>query len=498
MKRSFKSDRPLLLLILVVFAALIFYNLDGWLMDDDEGTDFYEVWQFQEGKEPGEDFVAEQQPLFLLAGRTVLDLAGRSPAALRALSATQILLGALALALAVRHLWNDTTAALTLGLLLSSGLIFEQARLFRPDPMMLGWEMAGLAAALLAVGKKRRRWWTVAGVCFGLSILWKPFGVFPVAGLAIYYLDRLRRRPKAWRHIISDGFAFAGPLLIVAGGISLLLYSRLGFYYQEVFRDHAQLGRDSGNLLQPARSLAVFLLLFLTWNNLLTLFLWPLWYLNRGHSQEAPGGGEVVRLLGAQLLSPLIFLLITRPLRVRYFIYLNPTLAVLFAWQLALSFDRFARLRPHLRRYRPLAIVAVISLAAVLARPSLFEGLTRQETGTRDLAAYVAAHTDPNDLVLSDYAGINFFANRDSIREASIIAGGRIEGGIITAEFLIEAIEDHDIEMVLVHVAGGDPIPHQLVRLDDYERFRSYLQGRFVLLTVFNRNGQQIEVYRRR
>lgn len=498
MKRLSKPAPLLLLLLIAVFAGLYFYNIDGWLMDDDEGTDFYEIWQLQKGRQPGTDFVAEQQPLFLLAGRTVLNLAGRSPAALRALSAAQILLGALALAFAVRRLWNHTVAALALSLLLTGGLIYEQARLFRPDPMMLGWELAGLAAALLAAGQQRRRWWALAGLCFGVSILWKPFGLFPVAGLAIYYVDRLRRQPAAWRSIVSDGFAFAIPLLLVAGGVSLLLYAHLGFYYREVFLDHAQLGREAGNLLQPARNLAIFLLLFLTWNNLITLLLWPLWYLNRSHDQRSAAQREAGRLLVTQLLSPLIFLAITRPLRVRYFIYLSPTLSILLAWQLTITLDNFTRQRRSLNRYRPLAVAFVILLAAMLARPSLFAGLTRHETGTRELAAYVADHSDPDDIVLSDYAGINFFAGRDSIREASIIAGGRIQGGIITTDFLIEESETHNVQMVLVHVEGGDPIPHQLVRLDDYQRFRAYLQEHFKLLTTFDRNSQQIEIYHRR
>jgi hypothetical protein len=51
--------------------------------------------------------------------------------------------------------------------------------------------------------------------------------------------------------------------------------------------------------------------------------------------------------------------------------------------------------------------------------------------------------------------------------------------------------------MILIHVEGGDPIPHQLVQLPDYEEFRNHILSNYELLTVFDRTGQQIEVYRR-
>ena len=62
----------LLLFVLAVFAIGYLTNLDGWLMDDDEGAAFYEVWQFQAGQQPGNTFIAENQPLFLWAGKLII------------------------------------------------------------------------------------------------------------------------------------------------------------------------------------------------------------------------------------------------------------------------------------------------------------------------------------------------------------------------------------------------------------------------------------------
>jgi hypothetical protein len=67
----------------------------------------------------------------------------------------------------------------------------------------------------------------------------------------------------------------------------------------------------------------------------------------------------------------------------------------------------------------------------------------------------------------------------------------------VTGELLIDRIETDEVQMVLVHVAGGIPEPHQLVSMVDYDRFGAYLAQHLRLLTVFDRAGQQIEVHQR-
>lgn len=78
-----------------------------------------------------------------------------------------------------------------------------------------------------------------------------------------------------------------------------------------------------------------------------------------------------------------------------------------------------------------------------------------------------------------------------------MIAGGRVTAGIVPREMLIERVEADHVQMALVHVTGGMPLPHQLVALADYEPFRAYLAQHFHLLKAFDRAGHQIEVHRR-
>lgn len=480
-------------LVFVIFCALYFYNISGWLMHDDEGTDFYEVWQLAEGSQPGVDYLAEQQPLYLQSGRFLMTHSKNDVLALRGFAAGQVLLGALILALVVNKIWGQASAVLSLGLLLGSGLLYEQARLFRPDPMMLAWELVGLAAVLTAVHQKKNWLWAVAGGCFGTAVLWKLFGVFPVVGLIIFFAYWLGKERQRWPQIVRTGLFFAIPFLLVAGGGSLLLYSQLGFYYREAFIYHLQANQTNGighQMLIVAGGYLLFLV-----SNAIFFFILPLRYLNR---RQPKGNGLATAVLATQLLTPLIFLLITRPIHLRYYLFLLPTLAVLFAIEAAKMGRTVLQQAPKARPLTPLFILLIVAAGWLMTQPGIPDLLQRQETGTLELAAWVAEQTAPTDVVVSDYAGINYFAKRPSIYEASIIAGAQIDSGAITGALLAERIEEANAKLVLVHVAGGEPTPHQMVNLADYAQFREFLESHFRLVMIFDRAGQQIEVFERR
>ena len=177
MNQSSRNKSLILFAIAVIFLIFLTTNLDAWLIADDEGTDLYEAWRLQEGETPGEDFVAEQQPLFLHLGVILLDTFGHTVKVLRAASTTMVVAGAFLLALAMSRIMGFWVAATSMALILTSGLVVEQARLFRPDPMMFGCGMVALGATLLATHLQNRRWWLFAGALYGLSFLFKPFAV---------------------------------------------------------------------------------------------------------------------------------------------------------------------------------------------------------------------------------------------------------------------------------------------------------------------------------
>lgn len=490
-----KRENYAILILFLIFTLIYVSNITGWVMHDDEGTDFYEVWRFQQGEVPGEDFIAEQQPLYLYAGRALLNLAGHTILPLRLLSAFHILGGTFILALAIRRIWGARIAIMAAGLVLVSGQVYEIARLFRPDPLMLGWELAGLGMVLLAVHTKRRHWWLWAGFCYGVSILWKPFGVIPVVGLVIYFLVRLWREQKRGR-VIMDGLYFSAPFLLAAIGFSMLLYARTGFYYLEPFQYHQGMGQENKLWQQIGMTISVYILFFV--ENMFWLLIFPLAWLNKAKGWLK---SDEMRVLWLLLLSPVIFFLVSRPVYTRYFVYLTPVFALFIAYHLDLAFKKMVAERPSFNRVVPFIIMAILLYAMLIPqigfRPSVLTMLTRSESGTKELAQYVAEHTEPDDIVISDYAGINFFAKRASIYEASIVAQGQIEGGFVTGELLIDRIEEEDVAMVLIHVEGGEPIPHHLINLIDSKTFQAYLAEHFALLTTFDRTGQQIEIYQK-
>ena len=486
---------PLLLLLL---CGLYVFNISGWLIHDDEGTDLYEAWQLQIGNQPGVDFIAEQQPLFLLLGKIVLgfsDDSVQSVRLLRLVSALQVLSGAFFFGWAIRKIWGNHTAALTVGLILTSGLVYQQARLFRPDPMMFAWELFGLGFVMLAVYEGKRPYWAAAGFCYGVAILMKPFGLFPILGLIFFFAYQFYTQRDRWSQIFANGLAFAIPLLLTALGISAILYAALGFYYLEFLAYHVEMGEQRSLLNIFTDFIFSYIGFFLI--HAVTIFILPLAYLSRRHGLESSGGLYKALLL-TQLVVPLSFVAISRPLHPRYFMFLVPVVALLLALEVNKLFSKITLEQPRLTNYFAPSIFVFIAFSALTTWPSISQHLTRKENDTLRLAQFIQTNTAPDDVVVADYAALNFHARRQSIHEASIIAGGQIDSGAVTGALLIDRLEASEAELILIHVEGGDPFPHHIIDLIDFPVFEAYLAEEYEMIELFDRGGQLIEIYQRK
>jgi hypothetical protein len=228
--------------------------------------------------------------------------------------------------------------------------------------------------------------------------------------------------------------------------------------------------------------------------NAIYIFIAPLWLLNRPKNWR---DNKVVRLLLWQLVSPLIFLAMTRPIHLRYFLYLVPILAILLAWQLDLAFVKLEAQNGRVARAFPIVAGVLIVFAVITTQPAVPNMLVRRETDTLELAEYLASITEPEDKILGDYAGINYFAGRDSIYEASIIARAQIDGQVITGEMLIERMEENRVEIIFIHTGGGLIDPH-LSALVDFVLFTTYVDDHFEYVRTFERVEQVIDIYRRK
>ncbi|MCA9918319.1 MAG: hypothetical protein KC445_10225, partial [Anaerolineales bacterium] len=346
-----------------------------------------------------------------------------------------------------------------------------------------------------ALKSAKRAYWSAAGFAYGVAILMKPFGIFPVVGLVFFFAYLLLTQKENWKPIILDGFYFSIPFLLTTLGASALLYSKTGFYYQEAFGYHLEMGQQQIFINRLINIGDRYILFFVI--NAVAAFILPLVFLNR-RSKLGKVAMPYKILLLTQLLVPITFAVISRPLHVRYFMFLIPTLAIFLAIELDMLFRKMASEKPDTTKFSPLIILLFIVFSALSTFPRVIERLTRKEDGTIQLAQFIDELTTPSDVVVADYAGLNFHAKRQSIYEASIIAGGQIGDGIITGALLIEKIELTQAKLVLVHVKGGDPPPHQLTHLIDFPLFEAYLADKYEMVRLFDRGEQLIEVYERK
>lgn len=474
--------------LIVLFAGLVLYlyNIDGWLIADDEGTDLYEIWRISEGDIAGVDVITEQLPVFLLGGVGLGLLSDFNVAVLRGASAVLVLGSAWLVMLIGSELWSRRVGLYGMIIYLLNHLVYTQARLFRPDPWMLAFSVLGLY--LFVVAQRKGAWYLpLCGVAYAAATLCKLFAVLPLAGSLLYLVYRLITRQATLRRSMRDGTLVLVPFLLLTIGSIWAFYPPGSAYYGSVLGQHWKLGSELGLLGRFWKGLAVLALFFV--QNL--AFLFSVSLLHRRAFNHSAG----VAILTCQLPTGLAYLVLSRPLYDRYWLYLVPVFSLLLGSLIDRVLGWIGR---HARKRRLLVNVSMVVMLGLCVAQSfsvILGQATRHEEDTLALASYIADHTSADDLVLSDYATLNFHARRPSVPQASVIARGRIVGGFITGEMLIGEIEARDVKMVVLHVPGGTRAPQHLVHLHDYEAFYAYLNERFCLVDTFDRAGQIFDIY---
>jgi len=432
--------------------------------------------------------ITEQLPVFLLGGLSIGLLRGFSVTWLRGASAVLVLGSAWFVFLLGREVWSSRVGFLGMILYLFNHLVYTQARLFRPDPWMLAFSVLGLYLFVLAQTRARRWCLSLAGITYATATLCKLFGVLPLGGCLLFLIYRAIVRRCSFSRLLEDLALLLVPFLLTSIGGILAFYPPGSAYYGTVLGQHWQLGSQEGLIHRPMKGL-VWMAFFLV-QNAAYLFAIPL--LHRLAVSRKPGEG----ILAWQAPSGLAYFALSRPLYVRYWLYLVPIFSLILGYLIDLSLKWIrSRGRSRARFLIPLIGVFLVMLATAQSVPTILRHARRRENDTLALA-HIAAHSEPDEVVLTDYAGLNFYARRRSIPQASIIAGGRISGGFITAVDLISEMEARDVRMVLLHVSGGNPQPHHLINLHDFDRFYAYLNEHFCLTGTFNRAGQIFEIYR--
>lgn len=478
-----KDSRFWIGLVIITVAVLLLVNINMWQVEDDEGTDLYSIWRFAEGEQPYVDFASTKAPLYLFVGKTAVELLGRNLLLLRLLSAVSIAASMGALAWAVKSVWGKYPALLLWSLSLLTPEVYHLARLFRTDSLMLPLVLLALALLVADVKRPRRYLLAGAGILFGLALMAKVVAVMPLLG-ALIWLGIRTLQERRWRSGILD---------VMALGLAAALVSVFGYMLVERWAPGAiafVLGSpgdyDSSLSYRILKGFVGWLVFIL--NNPLMLFALPMIFIVGRRWRTA--GANLFWL--AQVMGCLPFFLISGPTYPRYLAYVVPGLVMLLITGMII-------LQVRAPDIHPAAIAgAALVLPLLMAYPSR-DLLLRQETDTRELAAWVAAHTEPDDAVLSDYAELNFHAGRRSIYSQAVISFNWATTGLVTGGMLAEQIESEDVVMVLLHVPGeeGGEAAH-LHHLKDYGTFYAYLERHFNRVQQWDRAGQAIEIWQRR
>ena len=466
----------LILLTLALIGAFYGYNLGGRLNDDDEGSYLYQTWQITLGEMPYRDFLTPQQPLFLFSGATVMRLLGPDVLAVRAVGVVLILAAGLFVCLIGQELFSLQAGLVAMSLFLLHPDVYRWGRMYRPEAYMLCFSTSALYVYVIALNRSRRDWLWLSGLLFGLSTLYKLFGILLLGGCLLALAIEVGHGRLSWRTALGMGGRLVGPSLTVVTLVMAVFILCIPEFSGAVLGHQLRQGKELGWEARAIRTAAFFIGYFMVHAFLLLLaFLGGAWA--RKHSDVT------LRSLAVQLLTPLSFLLLSRELFPRHLMYLLPVLSLLFVAAL----QRLLK-RPLRSFYWAVSVALLISWLG----PDIVVALDR-DLDTPRVVEHIRAHTAPSDVVLSDYAGLNFFARRPSTYYGASLSQGATSSGQITGADLIAEIEEADVKMVLVDVSPQTA--HQMVNLWDYDDFRAYLQQHFTLLDVLPRGSQMLEVY---
>jgi 4-amino-4-deoxy-L-arabinose transferase-like glycosyltransferase len=486
-------------------AALYFWRLDGYLLNDDEGSYLYAAWRIGLGELPYRDFLTPQLPGFLMPGGWLMAGLGPDVWTARALAASLTLAAGLFTWLTARRLFGPGVALVAGAALLLQPEVFLLGRSFRSDPFMLAFAAVAtwlFARAVLprpeAVDPPDRRWLAAAGAGFALATLSKLFGIFGLAGCTAWLLGEAWRRRRPLRAILLD-------LLALALGFALVLLLGLAPFawaagpdelYASVVGHHVRQGADQPLAAVLMAGLAFFTAFLRQNNSALLVFVALAVALLAARGRERRG-----MLFAWQLPTALAFLFLSREKYPRHLAYLMPALATLFGLGLAGLVDLAreglnAGEAPkgaagpgygRLGRARWLALALLLALLLpwrLLDRDHAY----RQETGTEKLADFAQLLTAPDDLLFSDYSELNFYAQRPTTFAAASLSAGAAGSGQITWKRLEEELAGRIPPLVIL---DRDPEFAHLAFLRDRPAFLAWLAAQYGPPAGFIQRDQQ-------
>jgi len=476
--RTMTKRQEILVILLTIgmLGTLYFYNLGGWLIEDDEGSFLYQAWRVSEGDRPYADFFTSDWPLFPYTAGTLMDLLGRSIVAIRAVSVLLTLTSALIVFLLARRFLPAEGAWLAMLTFLLHPQVFFYGRRLYPEPFMLLFVALGLYLFDRSWHEQRGRLLTVAGLSFGIATFYKPSGLLPLVGCWLWAIIDAWQQRTIWRSWILQTMTIMLPFGLLVGLSFLGLAYWEPAFYSSAVGVHLTHEQGSGGMQVVVPGVVLLLSYLLRYLPLMVFVLPAAWTSRREDKRWT--------LISWQLPTVLVFLVLSRELFMRHLFYLVPSLAILFA----IALD-------PLRRWAGRSFLFVAVIGAVLLPWMLEDTMQamRTESDTARIVKLIRNQTDDKAYLISDYQELNFHAARRSTYLGAEISLVMIRSGRITGAQLIEEIKENPVKMVILDVSPETA--HQLVNLADYEQFHSYVEENFELLGRFPRSRQLLEIY---
>lgn len=504
-QRRTRSRQWLAIAVFMAIVTAYFFNLGGWLVNDDEGTALYAAWRVSEGDVPHQDFESEHSPFFPYLGAGVIKLFGASAVALRGSAAILTLLGTYLLFQVTRPIWGLRAALLGVLFYALNLEVFFQGRVFRTDSYMLFFVTGALCALIVSRARNQRWWLVVSAALFSVATLLKVIGALPAFGGGLVLLYGLWLGRRTWRPPLIDLLLFGATYVTLLGagyGLFLLVTPEL---FANLAGAQGTLG-EGITFLELVQKGIAFLALYFRYNLTLLLAIPAVVIIWR---RRDPAGLVLVW----QLPTALVVLAMRGPQFPRYFLYLAPTWALLLAYTVEM-FIRWCEsvagdgldlplvqravylvYRAYRRRGLEWMFAGLIALFVLSPwlRPILAVSAAK-ESDTLALAHTIARQTEPEEHVLVDYASLNFHSQRPGVYQTDIISWGHAAAGILKGVDLIEEIEAKNVKLIAIHV-GGDWPPQHFVAMPDYDEFYRYVQDHFQMIDTFDRVGQLFEIY---
>lgn len=461
-----------LVLAFALLSVLYFVNLDGWLIEDDEGTFLYQTWRISLGEVPYRDFMSSHWPLFLYTGGGWMRLFGAEVLSMRLLSAiTMLACGILVYCLANEYT-SGYAALMSMTIYLLHPEILRYGRIFQTESFYLFFGILGVWFFTRGLKKSNSYLIILSGISFAIATLYKQLAVYFMAGCFLWIIKNWYENGKDYKRTIILGIRLFVPYSVVLGSSLLIAYLMIPESWYCLF----------GLQFTQGIELKWFQILIQNSSILIGYFLGYSVFILIAFSRYVNKNEHSVGLMW-QLIPIISLLFIRRDIFTRNFIYVVPSLAILCG----ISLHRF-RQSPY-PRYLYVLFLAMLLLPWTA---SLNTTIALKETDTQEIVNFVEQYLSESQLLVSDYQEINFYTKRASTYTGAEISGVFTSGNAITSEDIITQIEEDDVKMVLVDSAG-----FHLASLQDYDKLEKFLLDKFTLIQTIERRWQNIQVYYR-